>query len=96
MTVAGFQGEFFQLYTESFEGRFAFEIVERRDYAGYGAVNARSAWQPRPRAARASMYWLRRPSRQGRGSAQAQISASVGTFLPVMTLPMRETFMRCL
>ena len=33
-------GEFFQLYTENFEGRFAFEIVERRNYAGYGAVNA--------------------------------------------------------
>jgi hypothetical protein len=26
----------------------------------------------------------------------AQISASVGTFLLVMTLPMRETFIRCL
>ena len=26
----------------------------------------------------------------------AQISASVGTFLPAMTLPIRDTFMRCL
>ena len=34
------EGEFFQLYTESFEDRFAFEIVERRNYDGYGAVNA--------------------------------------------------------
>ncbi len=34
------EGEFFQLYTENFEDRFAFEIVERRNYDGYGAVNA--------------------------------------------------------
>lgn len=33
-------GEFFQLYTELFEDRFSFEIVERRHYDGYGAVNA--------------------------------------------------------
>jgi 4-hydroxyphenylpyruvate dioxygenase len=33
-------GEFFQLYTEPFEDRFSFEIVERRNYDGYGAVNA--------------------------------------------------------
>ncbi|WP_207481932.1 bifunctional sugar phosphate isomerase/epimerase/4-hydroxyphenylpyruvate dioxygenase family protein [Arenibaculum pallidiluteum] len=33
-------GEFFHVYTESFEERFSFEIVERRGYGGYGAANA--------------------------------------------------------
>jgi 4-hydroxyphenylpyruvate dioxygenase len=34
-------GEFFQLYTEPFEDRFAFELVERRGgYDGFGAANA--------------------------------------------------------
>jgi 4-hydroxyphenylpyruvate dioxygenase len=34
-------GEFFQVYTDFFEDRFYFEIVERRgDYVGFGAVNA--------------------------------------------------------
>ena len=34
-------GEFFHIYTDFFEDRFYFEIVERRgDYAGYGAINA--------------------------------------------------------
>jgi 4-hydroxyphenylpyruvate dioxygenase len=33
-------GEYLQAYTHSFEGRFFFEIVERRGYAGFGAVNA--------------------------------------------------------
>ena len=33
-------GEYFQIYTQSFEQRFFFEIVERRHYAGYGAANA--------------------------------------------------------
>jgi hypothetical protein len=30
------------------------------------------------------------------GTDYAKISSSVGTFLFVMTLPMRDTFMRCL
>ncbi|ACL55169.1 bifunctional sugar phosphate isomerase/epimerase/4-hydroxyphenylpyruvate dioxygenase family protein [Methylobacterium nodulans] len=35
------QAEFFQVYTRSvLEGGFFFEIVERRDYRGYGAINA--------------------------------------------------------
>ena len=35
------EGEFFQLYTQPFEGRFFFELVERRGgYDQYGAVNA--------------------------------------------------------
>ena len=32
--------EYLQLYTETFDNRFFFEIVERRDYRGYGAANA--------------------------------------------------------
>ena len=33
-------GEYFQVYTQTFEERFFFEIVERRGYAGFGAANA--------------------------------------------------------
>jgi 4-hydroxyphenylpyruvate dioxygenase len=33
-------GEFFQIYTHSFEERFFFEIVQRRGYKGFGAPNA--------------------------------------------------------
>jgi 4-hydroxyphenylpyruvate dioxygenase len=33
-------GEFFQIYTHSFDERFFFEIVQRRDYQGFGAANA--------------------------------------------------------
>jgi 4-hydroxyphenylpyruvate dioxygenase len=33
-------GEFLQAYTQNFEDRFFFEIVERRGYKGLGAVNA--------------------------------------------------------
>jgi 4-hydroxyphenylpyruvate dioxygenase len=33
-------GEFLHAYTRSFDGRFFFEIVERRSYDGFGAVNA--------------------------------------------------------
>jgi 4-hydroxyphenylpyruvate dioxygenase len=33
-------GEFLQAYTQSFEDRFFFEIVERRGYKGFGAINA--------------------------------------------------------
>ena len=32
--------EFFQIYTKTLEGGFFFEIVERRNYRGFGAVNA--------------------------------------------------------
>jgi 4-hydroxyphenylpyruvate dioxygenase len=32
--------EFFQFYTQSFEEKFFFEIVERRGYKGFGAPNA--------------------------------------------------------
>jgi 4-hydroxyphenylpyruvate dioxygenase len=43
--------EYFQIYTQALlEGGFFFEIVERRIYAGYGAVNApiRLAVQTQP------------------------------------------------
>ena len=32
--------EYFQIYTETFDDRFFFEIVERRGYQGFGAANA--------------------------------------------------------
>jgi len=32
--------EYFQVYSKTLEGGFFFEIVERRDYQGYGAANA--------------------------------------------------------
>ena len=32
--------EFFQFYTQDFEDKFFFEIVERRGYKGFGAPNA--------------------------------------------------------
>jgi 4-hydroxyphenylpyruvate dioxygenase len=34
------EAEYFQAYTKTLEGGFFFEIVERRRYQGYGAVNA--------------------------------------------------------
>jgi 4-hydroxyphenylpyruvate dioxygenase len=33
-------GEYLQAYTQSFQDLFFFEIVERRGYKGFGAVNA--------------------------------------------------------
>lgn len=33
-------GEYLQIYTRTFANRFFFEVVERRDYNGYGAANA--------------------------------------------------------
>ena len=33
-------GEFFQVYTHIFEERFFLEIVEQRNYQGFGAANA--------------------------------------------------------
>lgn len=33
-------GEFFQLYSPTYGEGFFFEIVERRNYTGYGAANA--------------------------------------------------------
>ena len=39
-TTAPASGEFFHAYTRAFDGRFFFEIVQRRNYDGFGAVNA--------------------------------------------------------
>jgi len=52
-------GEYFQLYTAAFEERFCFEIVERRGYREYGAVNApvRMAAQAQSRATPAFAAW---------------------------------------
>jgi 4-hydroxyphenylpyruvate dioxygenase len=49
-------GEFFHVYTEPFEDRFFFEILQRKDYAGYGAANVavRLAAMARARAGRGS------------------------------------------
>ena len=46
--------EYLQVYTQTFEQRFFFEIVERRAYRGYGAANAsvRLAAQARGEALR--------------------------------------------
>jgi 4-hydroxyphenylpyruvate dioxygenase len=46
------EGEFFHVYTRTLPGGFFFELLERRSYAGYGAVNApiRLAAQARLRA----------------------------------------------
>jgi 4-hydroxyphenylpyruvate dioxygenase len=33
-------GEYFHYYCRAFAKRFFFEIVERRNYRGFGAVNA--------------------------------------------------------
>jgi 4-hydroxyphenylpyruvate dioxygenase len=33
-------GEFFQIYTHTFDERFFFEVVQRRNYDGFGAANA--------------------------------------------------------
>ncbi|GAC1347933.1 MAG: bifunctional sugar phosphate isomerase/epimerase/4-hydroxyphenylpyruvate dioxygenase family protein [Acetobacteraceae bacterium] len=47
-------GEFRHAYTGAFQARFFFELVERRGYHGFGAINApvRMAAQARNRAAR--------------------------------------------
>jgi 4-hydroxyphenylpyruvate dioxygenase len=34
------EGEYFQIYTTTFDGGWFFEIVQRRAYAGFGAANA--------------------------------------------------------
>ncbi|MFZ4807682.1 MAG: bifunctional sugar phosphate isomerase/epimerase/4-hydroxyphenylpyruvate dioxygenase family protein [Hyphomicrobiaceae bacterium] len=46
-------GEYLQLYTQTFDERFFFEIVERRgDYKGFGATNAQIRLTAQARAAR--------------------------------------------
>ena len=52
-------GEYFQLYTAAFDDRFCFEVVERRGYRDYGAVNApvRMAAQTQSRSTPAFEAW---------------------------------------
>ena len=40
MPVSKAEAEYFQIYTHTFEDRFFFEIVQRRDYTGFEAANA--------------------------------------------------------
>jgi 4-hydroxyphenylpyruvate dioxygenase-like putative hemolysin len=35
-----FDGEYLEVYTKSFKDLFFFEIVERKGYRGFGAINA--------------------------------------------------------
>jgi 4-hydroxyphenylpyruvate dioxygenase len=46
------EAEFFQVFTHVFAERFFFEIVERRGYGGYGAVNAAIRLMAQAREAR--------------------------------------------
>ena len=48
-------GEFLQAYTQNFQNRFFFEIVERRGYKGFGAVNAPIRLAAQSRLARKPM-----------------------------------------
>ena len=45
--------EYLQVYTQTFDERFFFEIVERRGYKGFGAVNAQIRLSAQARLARA-------------------------------------------
>jgi 4-hydroxyphenylpyruvate dioxygenase len=46
-------GEFFQIYTQTFDERFFFEVVERRGhYKGFGAANAQIRLAAQARLAR--------------------------------------------
>jgi 4-hydroxyphenylpyruvate dioxygenase len=47
-------GEFFQVYTHIFDERFFFEIVQRRNYQGFGAANAAIRLAAQTREARPS------------------------------------------
>jgi 4-hydroxyphenylpyruvate dioxygenase len=52
-------GEYFQLYTKSFDGGFFFELVERRAYAGFGAANAPIRLAAQTRLVRDPLSWGR-------------------------------------
>ena len=47
------QAEYYQMYTQTFDERFFFEIVERRSYGGFGAPNAQVRLTAQARLARA-------------------------------------------
>jgi 4-hydroxyphenylpyruvate dioxygenase len=46
------EAEYLQLYTQTFEDKFFFEIVERREYRGFGAANAHIRLAAQTRLAR--------------------------------------------
>jgi 4-hydroxyphenylpyruvate dioxygenase len=52
-------GEYFQIYTKSFDGGFFFELVERRAYAGFGAANAPIRLAAQTRLVRDPLSWGR-------------------------------------
>jgi 4-hydroxyphenylpyruvate dioxygenase len=69
-------GELFHVYTEPFEGRFFFEIIQRKNgYAGYGAANVavRLAAMAKARSGAA---------RNGVASRQARPTGAVHSRLP--------------
>jgi 4-hydroxyphenylpyruvate dioxygenase len=47
-------GEYLQIYTQSFKDLFFFEIVERKGYKGFGAINASIRLNAQSRKARAT------------------------------------------
>ncbi|HLJ21969.1 MAG TPA: TIM barrel protein [Stellaceae bacterium] len=53
------QGEYLQAYTRSFQGLFFVEIVERRSYRGFGAVNAPIRLTAQSRLSREAVLALR-------------------------------------
>ncbi len=48
--------EYFQAYTRAIDGGLFFEIVERRNYAGFGAVNAPIRLAAQSELSRANVY----------------------------------------
>ena len=52
-------GEYFQIYTKTFDGGFFFELVERRAYAGFGAANAPIRLAAQTRLVRDPLSWGR-------------------------------------
>jgi 4-hydroxyphenylpyruvate dioxygenase len=52
-------GEYFQIYTKSFDGGFFFELVERYAYTGFGAANAPIRLAAQTRLVRDPLSWGR-------------------------------------
>ncbi len=52
-------GEYFQIYTKTFDGGFFFELVERRAYTGFGAANAPIRLAAQTRLVRDPLSWGR-------------------------------------
>ncbi len=96
--VAGVEGPAI-LRLEQIQVAAAGEVEGVPAVAGVGGAAPRQGLMAAPDAAR---EWSRAslssttPDPKLRECDQAQISASVGTFLFVITLPMRDTFIRCL